>query len=360
MLLHHRSLPLLLFAVTALLGLLLPVVAALSACGSAIPRSPVAHAASGPAYPLAAGQPVTLGDDTVTVLPRGRVAFPVIRRLVDTARRRVDVEVYEFGRTDLAEALVSAHRRGVAVTVIADPSMPATLATEAHLRAAGVTVTDYPVRRQMIDHVKLVVVDGTAAVVGGVNWGAGSDANHDFDALVRGPAADNLERVFLRDLATTGAAIAVPPAQADPAVVVATTLPDTGIRPLALELVDQAHTSLDLELFVLTDAAVVHALEQARGRGVRVRLLLDPDQRPSDASAATLRAAGVEVRLYRGSGEKLHAKAAVADGHRILFGSANWTAGGFQRNHELDIELDSSAVASTMLAAMHADWEQAA
>jgi phosphatidylserine/phosphatidylglycerophosphate/cardiolipin synthase-like enzyme len=356
MLLRHRSLPLVLFAVTALLGLLLPVVAALSACGSAVPRSPVAHAA----YPLAAGQPVTLGEDTVTVLPRGRVAFPVIRRLVDTARRRVDVEVYEFGRTDLTGALVSAHRRGVAVTVIADPSVPATLATEAHLRAAGVTVADYPVRRQMIDHVKLVIVDGAAAVVGGVNWGAGSDANHDFDALVRGPAAGNLERVFLRDLATTGVAVAVPPAQADPAVVVATTLPDTGIRPLALELVDGARTELDLELFVLTDAAVVHALQHAHARGVRIRLLLDPDQRPSDASAAMLRAAGVEVRLYRGSGEKLHAKAAVADGHRVLFGSANWTEGGFQRNHELDVELDSAAVASTMLAAMRADWEQAA
>jgi cardiolipin synthase A/B len=142
--------------------------------------------------------------------------------------------------------------------------------------------------------------------------------------------------------------------------VVATPLPDAGIHPLAVELVDGARTSLDLELFVLTDAGVVHALEHARARGVRVRLLLDPDQRPSDASAAILRAAGVEVRLYRGSGEKLHAKAAVADGHRVLFGSANWTSGGFRRNHELDVELDSTAVASTMLDAMRADWEEAA
>ena len=256
--------------------------------------------------------------------------------------------------------LVRARRRGVSVTVIADPSVPATLATAAHLRAAGVAVTDYPVRRQMIDHVKLVVVDGASAVVGGVNWGAGSEVNHDFDALVRGPAASNLERVFLQDLATSGVAVAVPPARVDAAVVVATTLPDTGIHPLALELVDGAHSTLDLELFVLTDAAIVHALEHAHARGVRVRLLLDPEQRPSDASAAMLRAAGVDVRLYRGSGEKLHAKAAVADGRRILFGSANWTAGGFQRNHELDVELDSAAVASTMLDAMRADWDAAA
>jgi phosphatidylserine/phosphatidylglycerophosphate/cardiolipin synthase-like enzyme len=213
----------------------------------------------------------------------------------------------------------------------------------------------------MIDHVKLLVVDGGAtAVVGGINWGATSERNHDFDALVRGPAAANLERVLLRDLATSGQPARVPAQVVDPAIVVATTLPETGIHALALELVESARTTLDLELFVLTDAPAVHALARARARGVRVCLLLDPDQRPSDASADLLRSAGVAVRLYRGSGERLHAKAAVADGHRILFGSANWTSGGFVRNHELDIGLDSAAAAATLLAAMRADWEASA
>jgi phosphatidylserine/phosphatidylglycerophosphate/cardiolipin synthase-like enzyme len=200
MLIRHRSLPLLLFVVLAVLGVLLPVTAALSACGSAVAQPSPARPA---AYPLGAGPPVTLGEDTVSVLPRGRVAFPVIRRLIDGAHLRVDVEVYEFGRADLAAALVEARRRGVAVTVITDPTVRASEATATRLRAAGVTVVDYPVRRKMIDHVKLVVVDGSAAVVGGVNWGASSDANHDFDALVHGPAVTNLERVFLRDLVTT-------------------------------------------------------------------------------------------------------------------------------------------------------------
>jgi phosphatidylserine/phosphatidylglycerophosphate/cardiolipin synthase-like enzyme len=312
-------------------------------------------------YPAEAGPPVRVGADTVSILPRGAVAFPLIRRLIETARRRVDVEIYEFGRADIAADLVDAHRRGLAVTLITDPTVPASEATAEHLRAAGVVVADYPVRREMIDHVKLIVVDGgAAAVVGGINWGTGSDRNHDFDALVHGPAAANLERVLLRDLATSGQPVGVPAETVDPAIVVATTLPDTGIHALALELVETAHTSLDLELFVLTDAAVVHALARARARGVRVRILLDPDQRPSDASADLLRAAGVSVRLYRGSGEKLHAKAAVADGHRILFGSANWTAGGFARNHELDIGFDSAAAAGTLLAAMRADWEGSA
>ena len=184
---------------------------------------------------------------------------------------------------------------------ITDPSVPASEVTAEHLRAAGVGVAAYPVRRQMIDHVKLLVVDGgVAAVVGGINWGATSGPNHDFDALVRGPAAANLERVVLRDLATSGLPVGVPTETVDPAIVVATTLPDSGIRALALELVDGARTTLDLELFVLTDAGVVHALARAHARGVRVRLLLDPDQRPSDA-----RNPRPDPRV-RGSADPLH------------------------------------------------------
>jgi phosphatidylserine/phosphatidylglycerophosphate/cardiolipin synthase-like enzyme len=248
----------------------------------------------------------------------------------------------------------------VAVTVIDDPSVPATAATAMQLRAAGVDAVDYPVRKQMIDHVKLLVVDGNVSVVGGINWNVTSAAHHDFDALIKGPAAVNLERVFLRDLVTCGRSVGVPDARRDAAVLVAATLPSADIRPLALQLIEQARSTLDLELYVLTDTGVVHALERASRRGVRVRVLLEPSQRPSDAAATELRDAGLPLRLYSGHGELLHAKAAVADSRRVLFGSANWTISGFEHNHELDVEiLDSRGVATAFEAAVNADWASA-
>src|SRR5207244_5047928 len=130
-----------------------------------------------------------------------------------------------------------------------------------------------------------------------INWGVTSPANHDYDAMLRGPAVINLERVFMRDLVTCGRGVAVPDAVADPGVLVASTLPGTEIGPLVIDLIEAAHTSLDLELFVLTDTGVVHALESAHARGVAIRVLLDPSQRPSDPSFAALRAAGVDARL---------------------------------------------------------------
>ena len=333
------------------------VAAVVSGCAPATAALPAAAPPSPPpAYP-GAGPAVRVGPDLVTVLPRGRVAFPVIRSLLARARRSVEVEMYELGNRELTAALIDVHRRGVPVTVIDDPSVAATAATAATLRGAGVDVVDYPVRRLMIDHVKLLCADGDTAVVGGINWGAASAANHDFDAEITGPAARNLARVFARDLVTAGRSADVPDPSPDPALVVSTTLPEPAIRPLAVQLVDEARRSLDLELYVLTDSGVVHAVERARARGVAVRVLLDPGQRPSDRSAAELEAAGVPVRLYAGRGELLHAKVGIADGSRVVFGSANWTGGGFERNHELDVEvLDSRALAATFTAAMDADW----
>lgn len=332
---------------------------ALSACGAQAASLPTRQPLA--AYPQRAAPPVTVGADTIRVLPRGATAFPIILALVAAARTEVDVEMYEFGRADMADALVDAHRRGVRVTVVDDPSVDVTRATAARLRAAGVDVLDYPVRSGMIDHVKLLVVDQHVAVVGGINWGAGSDRNHDVDAEITGPAAWNLDRVFLGDLVTCGRSVAVPPPLADARVLVASTLPGPDIRPLVLHLVESARSTLDLELYVLTDTGIVHAVEQALARGVRVRVLLDPSERPSDGPAASLVAAGVPVRIYRSGGEKLHAKMGVADGTDSVFGSANWTRGGFERNHELDVlVLDAPAVAASLTAMVDADWSASA
>ncbi len=163
--------------------------------------------------------------------------------------------------------------------------------------------------------------------------------------------------MFSRDLVTCGRQQVVPPPQIDPAVLVGVTLPGSEILPMVLAVIAGAQHSLDVAMYTLTDSAVVAAMEAALARGVAVRVLLDPSERPSDLSAASLRAHGVAVRLYAGSGEKLHAKAATADGRSVILGSANWTVSGFEHNHELDVSLpDSAAVAAAVEDQFARDW----
>jgi cardiolipin synthase len=335
-------------------------VIAMSGCAS-VPAPQAAGGRPAEARLLAPAAPAVDGADTVTVLRSGEATFTALRRLIDGASRSVDVEVYEFGRADLAAALVRAHTRGVGVTVIDDPSETATAATMLGLRAAGIDVADYPIRARMIDHVKLLVVDAAVAVVGGINWGAGSAANHDFDVEVRGPAVANLARVFARDLVTGGRLQEVPTPLPDPAIIIGATLPGAEILPMVLAAVASARRTLDVAMFTLTDAAAVDAIEAAFARGVAVRVLLDPSERPSDPSAASLRAHGVAVRLYASSGEKLHAKAAVADGRSLILGSANWTVSGFEHNHELDVAVpDDAVIAGAVEDQFDSDWEASA
>ncbi len=338
------------------------VAAVTTGCGLQAAASPSSHhGGATPAPLLAPASPAAAGADLVTVLRSGEPTFSELRRLVDQARSSVQVEVYEFGRADLASALVAAHQRGVAVTMIADPSESATAATAQGLRASGVDVVDYPVRARMIDHVKLLVVDGEVAVVGGINWGAGSAANHDFDVELRGPAVDNLSRVFVRDLVTCGRSETVPSDRPDPAVHVGATLPGAEVLPMVLGAIAGARRSLDVAMYTLTDADVVGAMEDAFARGVAVRVLLDPSERPSDPSAASLRAHGVDVRLYRSSGEKLHAKTAIVDGSTVVLGSANWTVSGFQHNHELDVAIPSNpGIAASFEQQYDSDWAASA
>ena len=325
--------------------------------------APVAAPGEAPApAPLlgpAAAQQV--GPDSVALLRGGDATFVQLRDLIDAARVSVHVEVYEFDHPRLVNAVLRAHDRGVDVTVIDDPSEANSAATTQRLRGAGVTVIDYPVRRLMIDHVKLLIVDAGVAVVGGINWGRASPANHDYDALIHGPAVNNLDRVFARDLITCGINTSVPPLLQDAGITIASTLPGTDIRPLALHLIDEATRSLRLELFVLTDTGIVHALEGAHRRGVDVHVLMDPSQHSSDPSFQSLLSAGVPVRWYRTRGELLHAKAVVADTEAVLFGSANWSGGGFARNHELDVEmLHAPQIAREIVDQMARDWEASA
>src|SRR5437870_2107903 len=135
------------------------LLAALLLCGCTVHAAAPAFSGRATAPLLGPATPLRLGVDEVTLLRGGPGTFAVLRSLIDTAQRSVEVEVYELGNPDLVAALLAAHEHGVVVTVIDDPSEQHSAVTALRLRGAGIDVVDYPVRRLMIDHVKLLVVD---------------------------------------------------------------------------------------------------------------------------------------------------------------------------------------------------------
>lgn len=302
-----------------------------------------------------------LGRDDLQVFTDGATATGALVDAVGAAQRSVDAEIYEFDRAELVAAFVAAVRRGVAVRLIADPTVGVTAVTGRRLAAAGALVTYFPVVATQIDHVKLLIVDGAVAYFGGINWGARSYRNRDYELMLAGPGAQHLEHVFAADMRRSGTLVpAIPdaPTEGDEPRLL-TSFPDDEIGRAVVTNLRRARHSIELEMFVMTDADTIRALQDAARRGLRVQVLFDPGQVLNQAAMVQLRDVGVACRFYRSSGEKLHAKAAVIDGDELVIGSANWTASGFRHNHELDAVLHSRPLAAAVVARMDADWAEA-
>lgn len=315
---------------------------------------------------LSMGLPACLPAVAATSLPtapglhRDAEIFGEIGRLLDHARERVWVEMYEFGRRDLARRLIALARRGVDVRAVTDPSVDVSRVTAGALAAAGVAIAYYPIDDSVhqIDHVKLLIVDA-AALVGGMNWGAGSWRNHDYALDVSGAAeVGRLAAIFQQDWALShhnpGPRVAMPAGAAHDGIF--QTAPGQEIRSRLLELVSGARRRVDAEVFVLSDPEVIAALGAARLRGVSVRILLDPNQDSNQETCSVLRLGGVEVAWFPvAPGQKLHAKAGLFDA-TLLLGSANWSVSGLNSNHELDAETRRPAQTSAFQAWFDADW----
>src|SRR5437879_1020290 len=70
--------------------------------------------------------------------------FQLIHALIDTARHRILVEVYEIGRPDLISQMVNARHRGLDVRVVTDPTVQASRSAAAELARQGVPALSYP------------------------------------------------------------------------------------------------------------------------------------------------------------------------------------------------------------------------
>lgn len=101
-------------------------------------------------------------------------ALATATRAINQAQHSVAVEMYELGDPALLRALVAAHQRGVAVSVLLDPTESQSKISGPWLIRHGVSVRWAHDAPGGIDHVKLLVVDGHWVEVGGVNWGKGS------------------------------------------------------------------------------------------------------------------------------------------------------------------------------------------
>ncbi|MED5388396.1 MAG: phospholipase D family protein [Pseudomonadota bacterium] len=209
------------------------------------------------------------------------------------------------------------------------------------------------------NHRKTLVVDEGdqwTALVTTANPHDASSAHSNLGITFQGPAVNALldsELAVARLADANLPALPAPPEASDSATPPAQlqVLTEGAIRDALLATIDRSQRgeSLDVSVFYLSHRPLVKALLAAHGRGVAVRVLLDPNKDafgrqkngiPNRQVGAELHRAGIPVRWCNTRGEQCHTKMLLRRGptrSELIVGSANFT----RRNLD-NLNLESS------------------
>ncbi len=328
----------------------------------------------------ASGTPSIPGND-VAFLFDGPATYAAMHARIAAARSRIHLENYII-RDDatgkgFADALIAKANDGVVVRVLYDwiGSFFTHRRFWSRLTAAGVQVRafGYPSLRDPLvlvarDHRKLLVVDGEAAVTGGLcignDWigdpAAGRQPWRDTAVAVDGPAGRAFDRAFTTawcfagglapdDVAELPADV---PARGEFGVRVVATEPgrERNYRTVDLLLGVSAERIWITEAYLAAPQRLYQGIVDAARDGVDVRMLL-----PGASDIAVVRNLArtayrgllrAGVRIYEWQGPMLHAKTMVVDGRWVRVGSSNLNASSLLANWELDVFLDDESLAT--------------
>jgi cardiolipin synthase A/B len=328
----------------------------------------------------AAGQRVTgsplIAGNSIAIYHGGDEAYPAMLEAIDSAHTSVALASYIFrhdatGRA-FVEALVAAHKRGVAVRVLIDSVGSGYFwsGTLRDLKAGGVPAARFlhtwlPWRMpflNMRNHKKLLIVDGRMGFTGGLNIGADysrrlvrkrNEYVDDMQARIEGPVVRQLLQTFAQDWSfTTDEELEGEtwwPNVAPAGRVFARGIhsgPDADIYKLETILgaaLAQAKTRVRIVTpYFLPDQRLQFAIAQAGLRGVKVEILI-----PAHCDYAFLDWAmrahlrffkDVPADVYFTPAPFNHAKLMTVDEQWCLIGSSNWDTRSFRLNFEFDLE----------------------
>ena len=316
-------------------------------------------------------------------LRNGDEVFGAMLDAMRRAKSRISFEsfIYEDGEIGdrFTTELVAAAGRGVTVRIVLD-AFGSTLSRESQnkLQTAGVTFVWFnPLRPWTIEetnyrtHRKVLVVDGEVAFTGGIgvadHWlGDAQDPDHwrDTQFMITGSMVRALEAAFYENwLESGGGSVpALDPERTDrPAgarSIVVWSNPTSGasnVKLLYLLSIAGARRQIDIQSpYFILDESTRWALDQARKRGVRVRLLTEGDV--TDAKPVKyasrhdyqgLLDTGYEIYEYQPT--MMHVKAMMIDGVWSLIGSANFDNRSFELNDELTVAVADRALAAGLM-----------
>lgn len=123
-------------------------------------------------------------------------------------------------------------------------------------------------------------------------------------------------------------------------------------------LIDGAGESIDIEIYVFSSRDVVEALERAKSRGVRIRIIIERNVvgDDNDAIFRELASKGFDVRYASKAYKLTHSKFIIIDGKEVLVGSHNLSNSALYKNREASVIIRDSPAVADFIKAFKTDW----
>jgi cardiolipin synthase len=286
-----------------------------------------------------APSPTTAPPSGLSLLVEPQDGMTPLYEFMSSARRSLDMTMYELSDPTAVQILIADHHKGVAVRILLDHAYSGGSVNQgaySSLSAAGVPVAW--ANDSEIFHQKTVTVDGAeSAIMTGNLTSQYYATTRDFVVMDRQPGdVVAVESVFSSDWA--GAAPAPGPTGADLVWSPGSTSPLIG-------LISSARHNVTVENEEMDSITVEDALEAAARRGVHVTVIMTADSE-WDSAFSGLEAAGVHVVQYPDTASALyiHAKVIDVDGTRAFIGSENFSTASLEYNRELGLITSSAQV----------------
>lgn len=342
------------------------------------------------ALPQLSKLPFTSGN-SVRLLIDGDTAFADIFAQIRDAKRYILLEFYivrddTMGR-ELSELLLAKAEEGLAIYFIYDEigSLQLPTAYIHRLRRGGIHIRPFNstkgignrLQLNFRNHRKIVVTDGSDAVISGMNIGDEYRHQHprltpwrDTGLAINGPAVQAVQRAFAEDwywateqLLPLNWDPEINP-NADSRVLVLPSGPADPVETCALffhNMINQArHRLWIVSPYFVPDPPIIQALQLAAMRGVDVRIMLPdlPDKLIIKLSSYTaIRETlpqGVQFYYYQKG--FLHQKALLVDDDIACVGTANLDNRSFRLNFEISAVIHDADFAQQVEAMLREDF----
>jgi len=118
------------------------------------------------------------------------------------------------------------------------------------------------------------------------------------------------------------------------------------------DVINGSKNDLIMTIYVINDKKIINLIRSALERGVYVEIFIyypdDPEKRQYQYIIDELFSMCARynyLKIHTINNEVLHAKVLVADGQKVIMGSANLTLGGMVKNYEMGFILNDIKIA---------------